>query len=205
MSDTRFKSIHVLVVLAAVAAVLAAGGLTYKAQAQEGEEDRGNDNNGNAADKVALPPVATAYTYAGAVQGTRLDGFVPLEIDGSVNITDQIMSGAEISFAEAAEIAADSPNGGQVLNGNLGAINGFLVYSFSLIDDENRIYSIIVDAGNGEILHTSEPMDIAQGAVASAIIGGPTRGVLLHSFGDGHQVVFYKVIDKAEAEQDYEE
>jgi hypothetical protein len=86
---------------------------------------------------------------------------------------DQILSGAEVPFPEAATIAADAVDDGQVLGGNLGVIEGFLVYSFRVVDDDNRIYSVIVDARNGEVLHTSEPMDSMPEAVVGSIIGGP--------------------------------
>jgi uncharacterized membrane protein YkoI len=200
MSDTtRLKPIHVMAMLAAAAVVaVATGGLMYKAEAQE------QDNSGNETENATWSVAAEHPLRMDKMHG----GFSPLDLDGSVNITeqvtDQIMSSVEVSFSEAATTAADSVNNGSVLNGNLGVIDGFLVYSFTVVDDDNRIYSVIVDAGNGEVLHTSEPMDSTSEGVVGWIMGGPMG--IHHSFGFAKPgVIAYKVIDRAEIEEEDDE
>jgi uncharacterized membrane protein YkoI len=148
--------------LAAVAVVVTASGLFYQASAQSEDED-----NADKEARVFEKRFVTGGDFA----------YANLDIDGSVNITeqvaDQILSSAEVEFPEAATIAADAVDNGKVLGGNLGVIEGFLVYSFRVVDDDNRIYSVIVDAGNGDVLHTSEPTESMPEAVAGSIIGGP--------------------------------
>jgi uncharacterized membrane protein YkoI len=203
MSDTaRLKPIHVMAMLAAAAVVaaMATGGLMYKAEAQEEGDDSGNEPENATWSVAAEHPLRMGMMMHG--------GFSPLDLDGSVNITeqvaDQIMSSVEVPFSEAATTAADSVDNGTVLNGNLGVIGGFLVYSFTVVDDDNRIYSVIVDAGNGEVLHTSEPMDSTPEGVVGSIMGGPMG--IHHSFGFAKPgVMAYKVIDKAEIEEDGDE
>lgn len=135
MSDTRLKPIHVIAMLAAVAVAVTAGELLYKAEAQE-QQDNDNDSSETATKNV------TWSVMARPAMDVML---LLLDIDGSVNITEevanQILSSAQVSFTEAATIAADSVNGGgRVLNGNLGVISGFLVYSFTVVNKDNRIY-----------------------------------------------------------------
>lgn len=81
-------------------------------------------------------------------------------LNGSVNITRQlasyIISNANVSLDEAAATATSSVGNGRALHGNLGAVQGFLAYTFQVMDQDGRLYMIIVDAGNGQILHKSE-------------------------------------------------
>ncbi|MEW6604497.1 MAG: hypothetical protein AB1351_07380 [Thermoproteota archaeon] len=145
--------------LAAVAIVATAGSLVYQANAQSDEE---TDDELSAFEKNSI---------GGNIKYTGLD------IEGSVNITEQmtnqVLSEAEVAFPEAAMIATDAVAGEKVLSGNLGVIQGFLVYTFVVVDGDNRIYTAIIDAGDGEVLYTSEPMDSMPNAVLRSVIGGP--------------------------------
>lgn len=87
--------------------------------------------------------------------GIQISSPVP-DIKGSVDIGRDILSSVKVDFAEAAAIA-ETQGKGTVINGNLGVQNGFLVYTFSILS-ENEMKMMIVDAGNGKVLHTSEPM-----------------------------------------------
>lgn len=148
--------------LAAVAVVVTAGSLIYEANAQSDEEQGSTVEEAQIFEKRFI---TSDFMYAN------------LDINGSVNITeqvaDQILSGAEVAFPEAATIAAGAVDNGKVLSGNLGVIEGFLVYSFRVVDGDNRIFSVVVDAGNGEVLHTSEPMDSMSEAIVGSILDGP--------------------------------
>lgn len=150
--------------LAAVAAVITAGSLIYQANAQTSEEK--DDNTVKEAQVFEKRFIAGGdFMYAN------------LDIDGTVNITqqvaDQILSSAKVTFPEAATTAADAVDNGKVLGGNLGVIDGSLVYSFRVVDNDHRIYLVIVDAGNGEVLHASDPKDSMPEAVVGSILGGP--------------------------------
>ena len=161
MSKDMSKPILVALV-AAVAVVITAGSLIYQANAQT--EDKDNTGKEN-------------QLFEKGVIANDVFKYANLDIDGSVNITqqvaDQILSSAKIAFPEAATTAADAVDNGKVLDGRLGVINGFLVYNFRVVDEDSRTYLVIVDAGNGEVLHKSEPMDSMPEAVVGSILGGP--------------------------------
>lgn len=93
------------------------------------------------------------------VSGTPIAGFKVMdllpEIMGSINVGEDIMSSKKVSLPEAATIAEDE-TGGAVTTGSLGVQNGYLVYTFAVIS-EDQMRTVIVDAGNGEVLHVSEP------------------------------------------------
>ncbi|AFU59211.1 hypothetical protein Ngar_c22830 [Candidatus Nitrososphaera gargensis Ga9.2] len=92
MSDTRLKPIHVIAMLAAVAVAVTAGELLYKAEAQE-QQDNDNDSSETATKNVTWSVMARP----------AMDVMLSLlDIDGSVNITEQvanqILSSAQVSF-----------------------------------------------------------------------------------------------------------
>ena len=89
------------------------------------------------------------------------------EIKGSVDVGKDVMSSVKIDFPEAASIA-ETKEGGAVVNGNLGVQNGYLVYTFSVVSD-NQMRIVIVDAGDGKVLYTSEPI---QSNAASLLFSG---------------------------------
>lgn len=95
-------------------------------------------------------------------------------LNGSVNITQQlasyIISNANVSFDEAAATATSSVDNGRPLQGNLGAVQGFLAYTFQVMDPDGTLYMIIVDAGNGHILHKSEPVHPISGSPLMEIL-----------------------------------
>lgn len=79
------------------------------------------------------------------------------EINGSINAGSEVMSKAETSFIEAAEIAIDAGNG-TVIGGDMTIEQGYLVYIFRVLSGD-MVKTVIVDAGNGEVLHVSEGME----------------------------------------------
>lgn len=83
------------------------------------------------------------------------------EINGSVSIVNEtidfINENVRVSFAAAAETAQSQVPDGRVFGGYLGVVQGYLVYKFFVVNTANQTgYLVIVDAGNGEVLHTSE-------------------------------------------------
>lgn len=88
------------------------------------------------------------------------------EIDGSIDAGSEVMSKAETSFIEAAEIATEAGNG-TVIGGNMTIEQGYLVYVFRVLSGD-MVKTVIVDAGNGEVLHVSEGMEMD----ALSAIGG---------------------------------
>lgn len=98
------------------------------------------------------------------------------QINGSVSVANETMSfineNVKIEFVAAAETAQGQVADGRVVSGHLGVVQGYLVYTFFVANTANQTgQSVIVDAGNGEVLHTSESQPL---------------GSFGHSYGHGH-------------------
>ena len=83
------------------------------------------------------------------------------QINGSVSVVNEtsnfIKENVRVSFVAAAQTAQGQVANGTVLGGHLGVVQGYLVYTFFVADaDSQRGHLVIVDAGNGDVLHTSE-------------------------------------------------
>lgn len=92
---------------------------------------------------------------AGSTSGQSSTGTAPPQIQGSVNLQQLLLSNVQTKFTDAANTAAGAVTNGQVISGSLAVIQGSVVYNFKVIDGTN-IYSVIVDAGNGKVLYTSQ-------------------------------------------------
>jgi hypothetical protein len=82
-------------------------------------------------------------------------------INGSVNVRDGIKNffteNERTSFATAAQTAQDQITNGTVLGGHIGVTQGYLTYTYFVVDPTyDRAHKVIIDAGNGQILYTSE-------------------------------------------------
>ena len=83
------------------------------------------------------------------------------QINGSVSVANEtsnfINENVKVSFVAAAQTAQGQVTNGTVLGGHLGVVQGYLVYTHFVADAANqRGHLVIVDAGNGDVLHTSE-------------------------------------------------
>ncbi len=108
----------------------------------------------------------------------------PTKIVGSINVPSLVLQQVKTSFTTAAGSAATAQGitNGQVLSGGLRVIQGSLVYAFKVTDGTN-IYSVIVDAGNGSVLHVSTGHPLTLGALG---IGHPgMMGHKGHHMGSG--------------------
>jgi len=86
------------------------------------------------------------------------------EISGSLIASDSMQENIEmgkIHFSVATAVAENAVTDGQAIKGKLGAVQGFLVYKFGIVDSDGLFHKVIVDAGNGFTLYTSEgkPID----------------------------------------------
>lgn len=82
-------------------------------------------------------------------------------INGSVSVageeTGLIIENAKMPFVIAAATAQEQVANGTVLGGHLGVVQGYLVYKFFVADTANEAgHLIVIDAGNGKVLYTSE-------------------------------------------------
>ena len=110
------------------------------------------------------------------------------QINGSVSVANEtknfINENVKVPFVEAAQTAQGQVTNGTVLGGHLGVVQGYLVYIFFVADTANQTgHLVIVDAGNGNVLHTSEGMSFGSFGHLMMMFG-PWGG---HGgFGDWH-------------------
>jgi hypothetical protein len=105
-------------------------------------------------------------------------GEIP-KINGSVNVRDGIKNffaeNAKTPFITGAQTAQDQIANGTVLGGHMGVTQGYLTYTYFVMNPTNDTANkVIVDAGNGQVLHTSEGKQI-----------GSADQSMLESFGQG--------------------
>ncbi|MDE1829595.1 MAG: hypothetical protein KGI25_04665 [Thaumarchaeota archaeon] len=114
--------------------------------------------------------LAYAQTAPGSGSGTG-----QTHIQGSVNVPQMILSSVKVPFTTAATTAAGGIPNGKVLGGGLVIQQGYAVYAFK-VTNGTSVYSVIVDAGNGSVLKTSQGHPLTMGAFGG--MGGP--GIRMH-------------------------
>jgi uncharacterized membrane protein YkoI len=107
------------------------------------------------------------------------------QLNGSINVREQtnqfIQDNARVPFATALESAQAEVGNGTAISGRLGIVEGYLVYIFKVANfDAETSRIVIVDAGNGAVLHTSGDMPLYFGGLACGGGGG------LHHKGFGN-------------------
>jgi uncharacterized membrane protein YkoI len=101
------------------------------------------------------------------------------QINGSVSLANEVSNfineNVNVSFVEAAQTAQGQVTNGTVLGGHLGVVQEYLVYKFFVADTGNqRGQLVVVDAGNGNVLFTSE--DQSFGSFGYPMMFGPWGG-----------------------------
>ncbi len=72
-----------------------------------------------------------------------------------------MLENVSVPFLTAAQTAQQSITNGTIINGHIGATQGFLTYNFGIFNLTNgTFYNVIVDAGNGKVLYTSPGISI---------------------------------------------
>jgi uncharacterized membrane protein YkoI len=88
------------------------------------------------------------------------------QLNGSVNIVEQsnqfIQDSIQVPFTTALETAqSEVGNGTTAISGRLGIVQGYLVYIVKVANfDSETSRTVVVDAGNGAVLHTSGDMPL---------------------------------------------
>jgi len=82
------------------------------------------------------------------------------QIQGSVNLQKLIQASVKEKFSDAENVALSKIPNGNVINGKQEVVQGSLVYQFTIVDDKNLVYQVIVDAGNGNVLYTSQGQQV---------------------------------------------
>jgi type II secretory pathway pseudopilin PulG len=109
------------------------------------------------------------------------------QINGSVSLTNEtsnfINENVKVPFVEAAQTAQGQLANGTVLGGHLGMVQGYLVYKFFVVENNTNQagHLTVIDAGNGDVLYTSEGQPI--GSFGHSSIFGPWSG----GGGYGHE------------------
>jgi uncharacterized membrane protein YkoI len=90
------------------------------------------------------------------------------KINGSVNVGDGIKNffaeNAKTPFITGAQTAQEQIANGTVLGGHIGVTQGNLTYTYFVVNPTNdTAHKVIIDAGNGQVLHTSESKQIGSG------------------------------------------
>ncbi len=115
---------------------------------------------------TSMSAVAENDTDPNSPPAGTFDTFIEMpEIQGSIDLREILTSAVKTEFSEAADAAASSVSGGMVVNGRLGVYQGYYVYTFEVLDSDNKVHHVIVDAGNGKVLHTSEGFDMGIAAL----------------------------------------
>src|ERR671911_3237847 len=108
------------------------------------------------------------------------------QINGSVSLANEasnfINENVNVSFVEAAQTAQGQVTNGTMLGGHLGVVQEYLVYTLFVANTANQTAQlVIVDAGNGNVLYTSEGQPF--GSFGHPMMFGPWGG---HGFGEWH-------------------
>jgi uncharacterized membrane protein YkoI len=109
------------------------------------------------------------------------------QINGSVSLANEasnfINENVKVPFVAAAQTAQGQVTNGTVLGGHIGIVQGYLVYTFFTADAANQTGRlVVVDAGNGHVLYTSEGQSL--GSFGNPMMFGAWGG---HGgFGEWH-------------------
>ena len=128
---------------------------------------------------VSLREIAAQETNTNTTQTNPMRAEIP-PLNGSVNVEQQsnqfIQDNVRVTFATALQTAQAEVGNGTAISGNLGVVQGYLVYIFKLANFEAQTSRIvIVDAGNGSVLYTSGDMPLFFSGLGcrGGGIGGP--------------------------------
>ena len=138
-------------------------------------------------------PIPLRETSAQQTNSTQLNPMrseIP-QLNGSVNVREQsnqfIQGNVQVPFATALQTAQAEVGNGTAISGNLGVVQGYLVYIFKLANfDAQTSRTVIVDAGNGSVLYTSGDMPLYFGGLGCGGVGdgGHHKGFFGNHWGN---------------------
>lgn len=118
--------------------------------------------------------VGGSLAYAQTAPGSApTQGQTPVQ--GSVNVPQMILSSVKTSFVAAANTAAGQVPNGQVLAGGLVLQQSSVVYAFK-VTNGTSVFTVLIDAGNGSVLKTSQGHPLNMGVFGG--MGG--HGMRMH-------------------------
>lgn len=128
---------------------------------------------------VAIIATVGVSAASAQVQGTQTTQ--PPTIQGTINLQQTILSGVQTKFSAASDTAASAVTNGKTIGGSLTVVQGYVVYSFQVVDDKNMVYSVIVDPANDKVLYTSPGHQFGMGGFGM----GGEHGMMKHRFHMG--------------------
>jgi len=129
---------------------------------------------------VAIIATVGVSAASSQVQGTQTTQ--PPTIQGTINLQQTILSGVQTKFSVASDTAASAVTNGKTIGGSLTVVQGYVVYSFQVVDDKNMVYSVIVDPANDKVLYTSTGHQFGMGGFG---MGGQHGMMMKHKFHMG--------------------
>jgi uncharacterized membrane protein YkoI len=137
---------------------------------------------------IVLSPMSVlAQNFTNTTNNTN--ALTAPNINGSVSIqnaiNDFMKNNVKVPFTDAANTAKGQVPNGVVLGGRLSGVQGFLAYTFSVANyDAGTMKIVIVDAGNGQVLYTSNDLPLYNGGIGGGCPGVAGLGGLHHhAFG----------------------
>ena len=116
--------------------------------------------------KITVPALIVASIFAISIVSlspnyvsAEYSKFEIPEISGTITITEQsddYSDKAQIVLSVAMAVAENSVENGKAMWGKLDVVQGFLVYKIGVLANDDTYHKVLVDAGNGESLYTSE-------------------------------------------------
>lgn len=158
LGSKRNRTTAILAVTAAVAALAAFGIL--------GRPIFADSNNSTQAPEVMKVLNGTNFAMFKAKMPA---------INGTVDIRNILRDSTKVDFVAAASAAKGAVGSGTVLGGALGIVQGYLVYNFEVMDSGNKVHNVMVDAGSGSVLYTSDGFDM--GPNVPSIVGSDSPQV----------------------------
>ena len=104
---------------------------------------------------IGVAIIATVGVSAASAQVQGNQTAQSPTIQGTINLQQTILSGVQTKFSTASDTAAAAVTNGKTIGGSLTVAQGYVVYSFQVVDDKNMVYSVIVDPANDKVLYTS--------------------------------------------------
>lgn len=129
---------------------------------------------------VAIIATVGVSAASAQVQGTQTTQHPTIQ--GTINLQQTILSGVQTKFSAASDTAASAVTNGKTIGGSLTVVQGYVVYSFQVVDDKNMVYSVIVDPANDNVLYTSAGHQFGMGGFG---MGGQHGMMMKHKFHMG--------------------
>ena len=154
---------------------------------------------------ASLAAVLTVFGPILAIAESSTNASQIPEIAGSVNVAETMKSFIKehrtTSLSEAASTAEHEVTNGAAIGGHIGIVQGYLAYTFFVVDTENETgYAIMIDAGDGKVLYKSDGMDLKDMGKSFGFgpFGHGPSGK--HGFGGGWMMPHQGFMDRADSE-----